>query len=171
MEPWDAEVCFLHIQFKGTDIRLSNKFKKSREVHFECSRSPVKSESWNNSNRQYCAVLHIWQNYRSSFVTWIYVRSLVNRLSHTWVHYVTTRVSLLTDHKISGRPIHVQIVSIPLIQVPLSWIDDHPRRNLKLCAITQLSYLSIHCIFPRISEHVLPCREIMQLFLREVFPS
>ena len=65
-------------------------------------------------------------------------RSLINRLSYTWVHYKTARVSLLTDHKISGRPFMSgtstswQIVSIPLIQVPLSWIDDHPSRNLKL---------------------------------------
>ena len=34
-------------------------------------------------------------------------RSLINRLSHAWVHYKTARVSLLTDQKISGRPIHV----------------------------------------------------------------
>ena len=60
-------------------------------VDFESSRSPTKSESCSNPNRQYCVALPIWQNYRSSFVTWIYDRCLVNRLSHTWVHYLIAR--------------------------------------------------------------------------------
>ena len=38
--------------------------KTSPDVDFESSRSPAKSESWNNPNRQCWAALHTWQYWR-----------------------------------------------------------------------------------------------------------
>ena len=52
-----SEVCFLHIQFSGTNVRLPDKHKTPPDVDFESSRSPAKSESWNKPSRQSCAVL------------------------------------------------------------------------------------------------------------------
>ena len=56
VEMWDADVCFLHIQLMGTNVRLPKIDKTPREVDFESSRSPAKSESWNKPNLQCCAV-------------------------------------------------------------------------------------------------------------------
>ena len=80
VELCEAEVCFLHIQLVGTNVRLPKMHNVPPEVDFESSRSPAKSESsnspslhclaqvdlessrspakaesWNNPNRQCCA--------------------------------------------------------------------------------------------------------------------
>ena len=47
----DTEVCFLHIQLMGTNVRLPKIHKISTEVDLESSRSPAKPESWNRPNR------------------------------------------------------------------------------------------------------------------------
>ncbi len=57
-----------------------------------------------------------------------------------------------------------------LIQVLLSWIDDHPSKDLKLCVIAQLFCLQVRRTFPHNFWRVLPHRKTMQLFLREVSP-
>ena len=43
-------VCFLHIQLKGTTVRLPTIQKILPEVDFESSRSPEKSESWDKTS-------------------------------------------------------------------------------------------------------------------------
>ena len=48
VEPWDTDVSFLHIQLIGTNVPLPKIHKIPPEVDFEYSRSPAKSESWNN---------------------------------------------------------------------------------------------------------------------------
>ena len=49
--------CTSNSQERMFDFQIN--FKNSSEVDFESSRSSVKSESWNNPNRQYCVVLRI----------------------------------------------------------------------------------------------------------------
>ena len=104
VELWDTDVCFLHIQLIGTNVRLPKIHKTLPEVDFESSRPPAKSESWNKPSRQCWAVLPTWQLCRNSFVWWMYEINLANRLSHAWVHFVTALASLLTDHRMSGLP-------------------------------------------------------------------
>ena len=41
----ETEVCFLLIQFIGTNVRLPKMHKTPPKVDFESSRSPAKSES------------------------------------------------------------------------------------------------------------------------------
>ena len=101
VELWDTEVCFLHIQFTGTNVRLPNKQKIPPEVDLESSRSAAKSESWNNPNWQCFAVSPTWQHCRLSWTWWMCEISLAKRLSHVWVHFVTARANLLTYHKMS----------------------------------------------------------------------
>ena len=57
----DTDVCFLHIQVTGTNVRFPRIPKTPPEVDFESSRSPAKSESWIKPNRQCWAVLPTWQ--------------------------------------------------------------------------------------------------------------
>ena len=75
------------------------------EVDFESSRSPAKSESWNNPSLHCLAVLPTWQYCLYSHAWWIYEINRFRRLSQALVHFVMARASLFIDHKISGRPI------------------------------------------------------------------
>ena len=49
----DTDVCFLHIQLIGTNVRLPKMHRTPPDVDFESSRSPGKSESWNNP-KEHC---------------------------------------------------------------------------------------------------------------------
>ena len=64
VELCDTQVCFLHIQLVGTNVRLPKIHRILPEVDLESSRTPAKSESWTNPNRQCCAVLPTWQHCR-----------------------------------------------------------------------------------------------------------
>ena len=88
VELWDTDVCFLHIQLIVTNVRLPKIHKIHPEVDFESSKSPAKTESWNNpiDNAQPCYPHDNEIN-------------LAKRLSQAWVHFVTSLASLLTDHK------------------------------------------------------------------------
>ena len=57
VELCETEVCFLHIQLTGTKARLPKTHNVPLDVDFESSRSPAKSESWNNPS------LHFLQHY------------------------------------------------------------------------------------------------------------
>ena len=59
VELCESEVCFLHIQLMGTKVQLPKKKKILLDVNFESSRSPAKSESWNNPNLHCGAVSHM----------------------------------------------------------------------------------------------------------------
>ena len=60
MEPWKTEVCFLHIQLIGTNVRLPKIHWTLPEVDFESSRSPAQSESWENSQSTVpCCLSHM----------------------------------------------------------------------------------------------------------------
>ena len=98
----DAEVSFLHIQLTGTNVRLPNKHKNPSWAWFRVFQ--VTSKVWvlGKTNRQCWAVLPTWQYCRYWFVWWMYEINLAKRLSQAWVHFVTARASLLTDHKMSG---------------------------------------------------------------------
>ena len=139
-ELWDTDVCFLHIQLMVTNVRLSKIHNASTEVHFESSSSPAKSESWNKPNRQCWAVLPTWQYCPWSLVWWMCEIKRASRRSHALVHFVTDRTSLFTVHKMSVLPIRakykhfkqfvsVLLASLQLIQVPLSWNDDHQAKT------------------------------------------
>ena len=52
VELWDTDICFLHIQLTGTNVRLP-KIHKTPPVDFESSRSPPKSESSDNAEPCY----------------------------------------------------------------------------------------------------------------------
>ena len=56
VELCETEVCFLHIQLNGTNVWLPKIHKTPPDVDFDSSRSPAKSESWNNSSLHCCAV-------------------------------------------------------------------------------------------------------------------
>ena len=56
VELCETDVCFLHIQLTGTKVRLPKIHMTPPEVDFESSRSPAKSESWNNQSLQCCAL-------------------------------------------------------------------------------------------------------------------
>ena len=100
----ETEACFLHIQRIGTNVWLPKKHKTPPDVDFESSQSPAKSESWNNPNLHCCAVFPTPQYCRKSFVRWMYEIKRDNRLSQAFVHFVTTRASLFSDHKKTGLP-------------------------------------------------------------------
>ena len=81
VELCETEVCFLHIQLMGTNVRLPKIHKTPPDIDFESSRSPAKSESWNKPNLQCWAVLPTWQYSRNSFVWWMYEINLASSLS------------------------------------------------------------------------------------------
>ena len=56
-EPCETEVCFLHIQLVGTNVWRPKMHKNPPDVDLESSRSPSKSQAWNNPNLHCCAVL------------------------------------------------------------------------------------------------------------------
>ena len=60
VELCETDVCFLHIQFLGRNVWLSNMHKSTPDVDFESSRSPAKSESWNSpKSTLLCSVTHM----------------------------------------------------------------------------------------------------------------
>ena len=101
----------------------------------------------------------------------MYGVDLASRLSQAWVHPVTDRASLLTDHRMSGLPIlakckHFQTMRIlqiilQLIQALSFCFDGRPNKGLKLETVSLPFYSPNRNNFPRIFEHVLlrhtPC--------------
>ena len=107
VELWDTDVCFLHIQLIVTNMWLPKMHRIPPDVDFQSSRSPVKSGSWNNPNRQCWAALPTWK--KLAVITREMMEiNRASRLSHACVHFVTDRASLLTDHRMSGRPIRAR---------------------------------------------------------------
>ena len=101
----------------------------------------------------------------------MYEINLAKRRSQAWVHFVTDRASLLTDHRMSGLPIlakckHFQTMRIlqiilQLIQALPFCFDGRPNKGLKLETVALPFYSPNRYNFPRIFEHVLlrhtPC--------------
>ena len=108
VELCETEVCFLHIQLIGTNVWLPKMDKIPSDVDLEPSRTPAKSESWNNPNLHCCTVFPTWQYCLNSHVWWMYEIIRAKSLSHAFVHFATARAILFTDHKISGRPIRAK---------------------------------------------------------------
>ena len=104
----ETEVCFLHIQLTGTNVRLPKMHKTPPDVDFESSSSPAKSESWNKSSLRCCAVFPTQHYCWYSLVWWMYEIKRAKRLWQDFVHFVTARASLFTDHKISGLPMRAK---------------------------------------------------------------
>ena len=107
VELCETAVCFLHIQLIGTNVWRPKMHSVSPEVDFESSRSPAKSESWNNPSLHCLAVLPTWQYCLYPHVWWMYEINRFRRLSQALVHFVIDRASLFTD-RISGRPIRAK---------------------------------------------------------------
>ena len=89
-------------------------------------------------------------------------------------NFVPDLVSLLTDHRMSGRPIRAKCK-----QFKTNWeqtSDKSPTdsssfcKDLKLYTVARLSCLPVHSTAQRIVEHVLPFRGTALRFVREVFP-
>ena len=101
----------------------------------------------------------------------MYEINLAKRLSQAWVHFVTDRASLLTDHRMSGLPIlakckHFQTMRIlqiilQLIQALPFCFDCRPNKGLKLETVALPFYSPNRNDISRIFEHVLlrhtPC--------------
>ena len=71
VELCETEVCFLHIQLIGTNVWLPKMQRIPPDFDFESSRSPAKSESWNNPHLQCCAVFPTQQFCLCSHVCWM----------------------------------------------------------------------------------------------------
>ena len=97
-----------HIQRIGANVWLPKMHKIPPDVDFESSKSPAKSESWNNPNLHCCAVFPTWQHCLNSHVWWMYEIKRAKRLSQALVHLVTARATVFTDHKISGPPMRAK---------------------------------------------------------------
>ena len=104
---FSTEVCILHIQLIGTHVWLPKMHRIRPDVDFESSRSPEKEESWNNPNLHW-AVFPTWQCSLNPHVWWMYEIKRAKRLSQVFVHFVTARASLFTDHKIAGLPVRAK---------------------------------------------------------------
>ena len=97
-----------------------------------------------------------------------------------FVHFVTARASLFTDHEISGLPIRAKykhfrticdqtVDNSPTDSCSSSFSDGHPCMALQLCIIVESFYSQVRNIFPHISLHDLPChRTKKMLFLHQV---
>ena len=86
VELCDTEVCFLHIQLLGKNVWLPKMHNVPPEVDFESSRSPAKSESWNNTNRQ-----------------------MLRRITHMTILKVITRVMSVEIQRAKRLPQLVQV--------------------------------------------------------------
>ena len=174
-ELWDTDVCFLHIQRIGANVRLPKMHKTQPDVDFESSRSPAKSESWSNSNRQCWAGLPTWQHWRNH--SWNECRKLIVPIvwSDARVHFLTDRASLLTDHRMSGRPIRAKYKlfnkiweqtsdNSPLFSFFFFWFGGRPNKDEKLWKVAASFCLPILNF-----EHVFPSRRTTLKFLREVW--
>ena len=76
VELCETEVCFLHVQLFGTNVRLPKMHRIPPDVDFESSRSPA------------CSVSHMT----------MYEIKRAKRLSQDFVHFVTARGSLFTNY-------------------------------------------------------------------------
>ena len=115
VELCETDVFFLHIQLVGTNVRLPKMNRIPPDVDFESSRSPAKSESWNNPSLHCCAVFPTYQYCRYSLVWWMYEIKRAKRLSQAFVHFVTARTSLFTDQSMSGLPIRARYIHLKTI--------------------------------------------------------
>ena len=98
------------------------------------------------------------------------------RLSQDFVHFVTARASLFTDHKISGLPVRAKyrhfrticeqtVDNSPTDSCSSSSFDDgHPCVALRLCILVESFYLQIRNIVPHISLRDLPCHKTKKIF-------
>ena len=77
-------------------------------VHFSSVNQENRWKGWTVSYVNVSVQYYLQQHGRYSCVWWMYEISLASRLSHAWVHLVTARANLLTDHIISRRPIRAR---------------------------------------------------------------
>ena len=94
VELCETEVCFWHIQLRGTNVWLPKIHRIHPEVDFVSSRSPAKSECWNSPSLHCCAVFPIWQHCLKSLVWCTKEIKRAKRLSRALVHFVTACASL-----------------------------------------------------------------------------
>ena len=92
----------MHIELIGTNVWLPKMQRIPPDVDFESSRSPAKSESWNNTNLQCCAVFPTCQYCLNSLVWWVDETKRDNRLSQALVHFEMDRAvcSLTIEYQV-----------------------------------------------------------------------
>ena len=177
VELWDTEVCFLHIQLNGTNVRLPKMHKTPPDVDFESSRSPAKSESWKilvyivvlYFPRNNIACIHMCDECKRSndiivsHMLWSMFWSIVQVCSLT-IEYQVHQSELekdISETFVSKRQIILQQIHFLRLQK-----DGHPSMALRLCFIAQLFYWQVRNIFPRISSRDLPCHRTMKISFR-----
>ena len=85
--------------------------------------------------------------------------------------FLTNIASLLTDHFMSGRPIHAKYEHfrtigesiLPRISILLPWSGGHQCMVLILCRV-ESSFSPTHNIVPHISWHDQPCHKTMKKY-------
>ena len=169
---WDADLCFLHNQLMGTNVRFQKYTRSLSEVDFESSRSSAKSESWKKTidGAEPC---YPHDNIVSSHLCdecMILISLSVCHmlLSIWWLIELTSECQnseLVPDTNISKQIVSKLWKILQLIQVPptdSSWTWNFAKL---LCHFVCQFTIFLNAFF----EHVLPCRRTTQQFLPENF--
>ena len=181
VEQWDTDVCFLHIQLMGTNVRLPKIHKIPPEVDVLSPQGRQQNltlgiNSIDNAESCFTHDNNVGSHLRDECMKSTELKRRSQALVLFWQieHVCVMTMKCLVYQFVSSTNISRQFATIlltilQLIQAPPSWIDDHASKDLRLC-ITVLSFCSpVRNISQRIFEHVLPCRRTTQPSLREVF--
>ena len=148
----------------------------------ESSKSPAKSESWNNPRSTMLSrvahmtmlsvvicVMNVWNQScptsvaKPESILWLLLQ----------VYWQTIKISSLPCGPSTGileQFVSILLMILQLIQVPPSWIDDHPSKGLKLYTAALSFFLPARSLSQCIFEHVLPWRKTTRLFYVRFFP-
>ena len=145
----------------------------SSKIDLESFWSPSMSESWDNLNLYFSALF-----FQVTIVSEIHscYECAISNGSRTLVHFETSLVTLITNHRVSGLcesnegfsgRLESKLLSIlPSFQVPPSWTCDCRLKTWRLDATACLSIRNTSQQNSTLSSHVLPCRRFKRWYLR-----
>ena len=148
-ELFETAVCFLHIPLTRTNVWLIPKMHPWWWFWV----LKIVSKVWVLKTIHICVIV---PRFPHDNVVWIHTWSTLWLVSQAWdVRSSNSCLVSSSSRQFVCKPLTI----LQQIRVLPAWIDDHPRKDLKLWRIAPLSCLPIRNIAQRIFEHVLPYPE------------
>ena len=167
----------------GTSVQPPKIRMIFHEVDFESSTSPAKSDPWNKPNWQCWAVFPTWDNIVCSHLCGKCMKSNElnvghNLLSILWLIELVCSLTkecqvyqFVPSTSISRQFVSILLAIFQLVPVLLSWKDEYPSKDLRLCRTASSFCWPVRNPSQRTFPHVLPYRMTRRPCWHEVFPT